>query len=334
MAEFSTADPNAYIALAMQSAQGSLQTGLPKYRFSKYAAGNGFQIVPAVVDLREGGDGLDFGTSYKQRQTVRGQLVFNARPEFVGQLLQIIPGGATWNGASTPAVHTFHANHASNPWAQIMMQFPGSDMKHMFSNVRFTGLSVQWRSGMPIAVRAPFIGINAGASHNLALVASYGGEDTCWVMHNAPSYVLGGVGDSTIEEVTLDISLGIEELQAQSVELDTAVVQNRDVNWTFVKRYQDSALWRQISYGASDGVAPTSLVPTTNLSIRNLYGAGANLRLFLVESGLLSLRDTTLSEFNPDGQTVKYTTNAKALKGATSPVTFTLHNLHASAYAS
>src|SRR5436305_12574853 len=103
----------------MQSGLGSPQTTSSKLRFLKYLSGTDASPDVQVVDVREGGDGLDHGLTYKQKQLARGQVVINARPEGAGQLLALVPGGATWDGASAPAGQVFHTGHASFPWATL-----------------------------------------------------------------------------------------------------------------------------------------------------------------------------------------------------------------------
>src|SRR5690348_11168936 len=112
---FSSADPNAFLAIGMQSALATPQVTAAKMRFMKYLAGNNLTPEQDVVYLREGGDGLDWGSSYQRQIKGTGQFVFNARPEIVGQLFQAMPGGATWGGGSVPATHLFHSGHASFP---------------------------------------------------------------------------------------------------------------------------------------------------------------------------------------------------------------------------
>lgn len=332
MPPFTSADPNAYIALGIQSALGTPQSTPAKFRFAKYLAGNGFQVQPAVVDIREGGDGLDFGTSYKTGIEVSGQIVCYPRPEFLGQALALIPGGATWDGATAaPVGHRFHTNHASHPFATLQIAHPGTDLVHLFSDVRFTGLTFAMRSGQPHQLTMPFRAINVGASSGIALVPSYSTEEF-FMYHHSPSYVLDGVADSTIDSVTLSIALGVEALQAQSIELDDIVVQNRDITFEFTRRYQNSALWKKIMYAG--GVEATSAVATGALNLYNVIGAGAALRSIEIMAGLLSYRSNQLTELNPDGQTVKETVAGKVLKTASAALAIAIKSNHASAYAS
>ena len=331
MPAFTSADPNAYIALGIQSALGSPQTTPAKHRFAKYLSGNRFDIQPAVVDLREGGDGLDFGSTYKSGQEITGQLVCYPRPDFLGQALALIPGGATWAGASAPAIHSFHTNHASHPYATLQIAHPGTDLIHLLSDVRFTGLTLEGRSGQPWMLTMPFQGIKAGASTGIALVPSYALGEEYFLYHGAPSYVIDGAGDSTIESISLSIALGVEPIQAQSIEKDDIVVQNRDINLSITRRYQNSTLWKKIVYGG--GVGPTTSVATGSLQINSpILGAAADMRRFIVNAGALSYRSNVLSELNPDGQTIRETVSAKVLKTASAAVSMTLHNGHASVY--
>lgn len=328
---FSSADPQAYLALAMQSGLGSPQTAATKFRFGKYISGNSFNNDPTLVDMREGGDGLNFGFTYKRQQKVSGTLVFNARPEILGQFLQIGPGGATWSGASAPAVHTFHDAHASIPYATMQMSHPGSDLLHLFSDVVFTGWTIEAEAGTPLKFTAPYTAITMGASTNLALSPSYASEDP-FIYHFGPSYLLDGAADSTIESWRLECRYGVEELQAQSVKLDDVVVQNRDYDFTLVRRYQNASQWAKIAYGG--GKIPTQSVPTGSFKAVNQYGTGATLRYLQIDLGLLSYRNDVLTELDPDGRTIKETITAKPLKTASALCVIQLQNGHASAYAS
>lgn len=326
----SSGDPNAFLAVGMQSALGTPQTAAAKLRFAKYLSGTDAQAELEIVDLREGGDGLDFGFSYKKSQKAIGQLVVNARPEIAGQILQLLPGGATWDSASAPAAHTFHTGHASHPWATLFVQHPGSTLPQMLSDVRFTGFTVEGGAGDPIKLTMPFIAIVHGASFT-ALTPSYALEEPFLFQHN-PTYVLDGSGDTDISGYKIEVGLGIEELQSQAVSLDEIVVQNRDTNVEITRRYESPTLWQKINMGA--GVQATTSVATGAFRADHLYGAAAALRSISFETRLLSYRGLKLTELDPDGKTVMETISAKALKGATHAFFTVLKNAHASAYAS
>lgn len=327
---WSSADPNAFIAMGMQSALGTPQTAAAKLRFAKYLSGTDFQPMLDVVDLREGGDGLDYGYSYKRQQKVTGQIVFNARPEFLGQVLQAIPGAATWDGASAPAAHTFHTGHASFPWSTLILQHPGSSLPALLSDVRFTGITVEAAAGEPYKVTVPFIAIQHGASF-AALTPTYASEEP-FLFHHSPTYVIDGTADSDITGFRITQTFGVEELQSQAITLDEIVVQNRDTDLEITRRYEDATLWKKINLGA--GISPTTSVATGSFRAGVAYGSGAGLRTLDLYANLLSYRQNSLSELDPDGKTIIETIAARALKGATHALFGILKNAHASAYAS
>lgn len=326
---YSSADPNAFLAIGMQSALGTPQVTAAKLRFAKYLSGNNVEPQLDIVNLREGGDGLDWGYTYKRRQMVQGQLVMNARPEIMGQFLQLIPGGATWDGASGPPVHTFHTGHASHPWATILAQHPGSTIPHRLSDVRFTGFTLEMSTGEPWKVTAPFQAINHQASFT-ALVPTYFLEDPILFQHS-PAYLIDGATDTTISGVKITVALGIEDLQAQSVQLDEMVVQNRDISVEITRRYENSTLWKKVYMGG--GLVPTTSVATGSLSLLAQYGAAAALRSLQFDTNLLTYSGDALTELDPDGKTIMETISAKALKGATHALIAIGKNSHASAYA-
>lgn len=324
----SSADPNAFLALGMQSALGTPQTAAAKLRFAKYLSGSDAAPDIEVVDLREGGDGLDFGYTYKRAQKVVGQIVVNARPEIAGQLAQFLPGMASWDGASAPALHNFHTGHASFPWATLFVQHPGSTLPQMISDALFTGITIEGQSGEPEKWTLPFVGITHGASF-AALTPSYASEEP-FVYHYSPTFVLFGAGDDKIMSYTIERGLGIDELQAQKVTLDDIAVMNADTDAEFTRRYVDATIWKTIYMGG--GIAPTTSVATSSFRTDHRYGSGAALRNIEHQLPLLSFRADVLSELDPDGQTVIDTISAKALKGATHTMFTQIRNAHASVY--
>lgn len=332
---FSSADPNAFFGMGIQSALGTPQTTQGKFKFIKYLSGTEVQAQPEIVYLREGGDGLNWGYGYKKSQKSVGQLVFNARPDQLGLLFQALPGGATWAGASLPALHNFYAGHASFPWSTLQIAHPGTSLIHFLSDVRFTGLTIEGNSGEPIKVTAPFVAINHGASSTI-LTPTYGvptGSNDPFVYHFSPSYRLDGSVDTSIGAWKFDVGLGIEELQAQSVTLDEQVVQNQDINVEVTMRYENSTLWKKINMGA--GVSPTTSVPTGSLDVRTGYdGGGAQAtRALQISAYNVGYSSDQLTELDPDGKTVMQTVSGKALaNGATWPLVIALNNGHASAY--
>lgn len=324
----STADPAAFAGLGIQSALGTPQTAAAKFRFSKYLAGTNVALDQTVEDLREGGDGLDFGYSYKSGIKAAGQLVFNMRPEFLGQLLAILPGGATWDGGSAPAIHTMHTGHASHPYGTLQVGHPATSIVGFYGDVRFTGLTLAYEAGKPILVTAPFTAMTIGASSTV-LTPTYYADDP-FLFYNTPTYLLDGASAPGFTGFTVDFALGVEELMSAAITLDDIVVQNRDTNVTVTRRYENPTLWKKVYY--SGGVAPSTNVATGALDLSNAYGAGANLRQFRTIVPLMSYRSNVLTELDPDGKTVMETISAKALKGATSAAILQLTNGHASAY--
>jgi hypothetical protein len=325
MGQFSTADTNAFVSIGMQSAQGTPNTTAAKTRFLKYLSG--FQVSPEmdVVDLREGGDGLDYGSTYKKGMKYTGQLVGNLRPEIAGQLFQLVPANATWDGASAPGMHTFSTISGTWPYATMQVAYPGTSLVHFLSDLKFTGLKIEGAKGEPIKVTMPFTAITFGASSTV-FTPSYPGEPY-FLYHNQPSYLIDGSADSTIDSWSIDLKYGVDELQAQAISLDDIALMNRDCDVQYTRRYQNTTLWKKI--WLSGGVAPSSNVATGSLDVTNLLGT--NSARFVVP--LLSYRGNSLTELDPDGKTVYETVTGKALKGATAMLVAYIGNSHASAYA-
>jgi hypothetical protein len=326
---FSTADPNAFVALGMQSALGTPQTTATKLRYAKFLSGSDFAVMIDKVDLREGGDGLDVGFTYKRLEKVEGQLVVNARGEIAGQLLELLPGGATWDGASSPALHTFHSGHASFPWASIFVQHPGSSIPLMLSNVRLKGFTLEMSSGEPWKLTFPFLAITHGASF-AALTPTYYFDDPI-LFHGNPTYVIDGTADTAITDVTITHSLDVNELQSQAISLDEAPVMKRDTDITIVRRYEAPTLWQKIYYNG--GVQATNVIATGSLRVGARADAAGTRQLDAFVN-LLTYGGNVLTSIDPDGKTVVETITAQALKGATHALIMQLKNGHASAYAS
>jgi len=331
---FSSADPNGFVALGMQSALGTPQVTPAKLRFAKYLSGT-TAPTPAleVVYEREGGDGLDVGFAYKKTEKVPGTLVVNLRPEIAGQLFQLVPGGATWDGASGPANITFHTGHASHPKGTMLIQHPGSLIAQMLSDVQFTGLTIEGNSGEPWKITAPYNAAQYGASFAAVTPTLYG--DAPILFHNlAPSggYLVDGATDTKISHFKFDIALNVEELYAQSIDADDIVVMSRDTTFEFTRRIENSTLWQKVAYGA--GVAPTTSVATGSFQAIAMYGAaGVANRYVNINAPLVAYDTVTIDDLDPDGKTVYETYSGRVLKGATTALIITLGNAHASAYA-
>lgn len=327
---YSSADINAFMAIGMQSGLGTPQTTLSKLRYSKYLSGTNVQNMPEIVPLREGGDGHEWGYTYKQTQKAGGQLVINARPEITGQLLSLAPAGATYTPAAAPSGHNFHNGHASYPWSTFYVYHPGSALTHMLTDVRVGGITVEGESGQPWKLTLPFTAIQHGGSFNTTLaVPSYALEEP--FLFHMGSYQVNGALATGFMSFKLDVAFGIEELQAAAVTLDEIVVQNKDTTIEFTQRFEDPTLWKNIAW--SGGIVPTNSVPTGDFRAVAAYGTGAARRVFDINVPLIGYQTSEFTELDPDGQTVTLTTTGKALKGATSSLVMSLLNNHASAYA-
>lgn len=327
---FSTADPVAFLAVGPQTALGAPQTTAAKFRFIKHLASE-FAPDATVVDLREGGDGLDFGFSYKQKQVYRGQINANLRPEAAGQLLAIAVGGATWGGASAPAVHNFHTNHASFPYFTMIGQHPASQLMHRAWDSKFTGFTVEGDTGNPWRIALPYVSVNHGASF-ATFVPSTALEQP-FLYHGSPTYVLDGTADSTISRFRIVGALGVDELQAQAVTIDDIAVMNRDINVELERRFENPGLWQKIYYGASGNLAPTTAVATGSFRAVSLYGSGGTLSSLDLNIPLLSYRSDGITGIDPDGKTVIESIAGKALAHPSGAFWAQLKNQHASAYA-
>lgn len=328
---FSSADPLAFLGIGMQSGLGTPQTTPSKFRFLRYLTSN-VDVNLTAVDLREGGDGLDYGFTYKQKQVVRGQLAFNIRPEGVGQALALAIGGATWDGGSLPAAHTF-APVASYPWFTLAGQHPGSSLQYFVSDAKFSGFTLDLVGGQPWKLTLPFIGINHGASMNIAATANDAGVDPL-LYHYSPTYVLNGVADTDITEIHISGAYGLDEIQTQAIVLDELPILNRNFSVSLVRRYENPGLWEQVYYGASGNTVPTQSVATGSLRAAAAYGAAGTLRQLDIQMPLISFRNNAFSAIDPDGKTVYEQIDATILKGATSPLIAYLKNAHASPYSS
>lgn len=324
----SSADPNAFLAVGMQTALGTPQVTAAKLRYAQYLSGTDVAASVEVVDMREGMDGLDWGYTYKKMQKAVGQIVINARPELAVALAAGAIGMGTWDGASAPAAHTYHTSHASFPWFTVAAQHPGSTLPQLLTDVLFTGLTIEGQAGEPEKWTIPFIAIGHGASF-AALTPTTFDEDP-FVYHYSPTYVLDGNQATTMLSYKIEIGLGIEELQSWRVTLDDIAVQNRDINFEATLRYVDATRWKAINMGG--GIAPTTSVATGSFRTDHLYGAAAGLRSLQHQLPLLSYRGLTLTELDPDGKTVIETVSAKALKGATHTMFSVVKSGHASAY--
>jgi hypothetical protein len=328
---FSSADPASFVGLGMQSGLGAPQTAAGKFRFSKYLSGTDFGPELDIAQLREGGDGLDIGVVYKRNQKTTGQLVFNLRPEFGGQALQVLPAGATWNGASAPAKHTFGPVGASYPYSTMQIAFPATNIVHFLSDIRFTQFLLEMSAGEPLKVTLPFTAIQHGASSTILTPTYYG--DPFFLPYESPTYLIDGAAATGFLGAKLTHQLGVEEIQAApGLLLDDIIVQNRDSDLQLTRRFENSALWLKIYEGGA--VSPTTSIATGSFEMKQFHVSGGATSSVRFVAPLLAYESNKLSELDPDGKTIIETIDAQILKGATTAWFIELENAHASAYLS
>jgi hypothetical protein len=211
------------------------------------------------------------------------------------------------------------------------MQFPGSALVHMLSDVRFTGFDLEGAAGEPWKLTMPFTAINHGGSINSSLaVPSYAFEDP-FLFQSNPTYVIDGAAATGITGFKISHGVGVEELQSQAVTLDDIVVMNRDITLEITRRFESAALWQKIAW--SSGIVPSINVATGAFRADSAYGSGGNARSISLQANLLNYEGADFGELDPDGKTVIETINAQVMKGATHALIALLSNAHASAYA-
>lgn len=325
---FSSSDVNSFAAMGIQTAKGTPQTTAAKLRYPRYISGIEESPEQEIVDVREGGFGMDYSFSYRKSIKGAGQLVAYGRPEILTPVLGWAVGGATWNGGSSPAIHEFHTGHSSYPFSTLFQQHPGSALAKMYTDARAAGLTLELLAGEPFKVTVPWTSLAAGASF-AALTPTYFSDEPFMFFHS-PSVLLDGVLDQTVSSVKLTQAVNLEELQAQAITLDELVPQTRDLDIEVVRRFENAGLWQKIYYGASGGVAPTWAVSTG--SLRGVWAyPGSPTPVFDLFASLISWRSNAITGVDPDGKTVYETLTGRLLKGATHSAVIKLSNVHASA---
>lgn len=328
MTSFNTSDPNAFIAFGIQAAQGTAQTAAAKLRYPRYLSGVEAAPEQEIVDVREGGFGMDYSFSYRKQIHGAGQLVHFLRPDETGLALAWALGAATWAGASDPAVHLFHTNHASYPFGTFFAQHPGSDLAMIYKDARAAGFTLELMAGEPGKLTIPWLSLQEGASF-AALTPTYINEQP-FMYFNAPSILLDGTLDTAIESVKVTQAVNLEQLIAQAITLDDAVPQTRDLDIEIVRRYQNPSVYLKV-YN-SGGITPSWSVATG--SLRGVWKyPGAPTPAFDLHAPLISYRGAAITGLDPDGKTVKETITGRLLKGATHSLIVQLSNNHPSAYA-
>lgn len=325
---FSTSDSNAFMAFGIQTAKGTPQVTASRIRFQRYISGVEESPEQEIVDVKEGGAGLDYSFSYRRKIMGRGQAVFFSRPEILGQGLAWALGAASWSGGSSPATHTFHTTHGSYPFSTILAQHPGSDIAKIYVDARAAGFTLELSAGEPHKLTIPWTSLQVGASF-AAVTPTYFAEEPFMYFH-APTITIDGTQDSSVESIKFTQAVSLEELQAQAITLDELVAQARDIDVEVVRRYEVNAQWRKVFL--SGGVTPSWSVGTG--SVRGLWRyPGAPTPSFEIHAPLVTWRQSAITGLDPDGKTVRETLSGRVLLGATHALIAMLCNTHASAYA-
>lgn len=333
---FSTNDPNAFAALGLQSAKGTPQVTAAKLEYLRYISGVEEGPEKDVVDVREGGGGLDYRHTFARRVNGAGQLVSFMRPESLGQLLAFGLGGASWLGASEPAAHHFHSGHASYPYASIFHAHPGTSITKMYSDAMAAGITIELMTGELSKITVPWQSLRVGASH-AALSPTYAvspthGEEGPFHYFDSPTIMFTGAQDTTIESVKFTAAVNLEFIQAQSITPDHLVPITREFDFEMVRRHEDKALFQSVYYGGSAAIAPSRDIATG--SLRAMFMQPHSLATPILDffAPLISYRSLGITGLDPEGGVVKETLAGRLLIGATHSLIAKVSNLHASAY--
>lgn len=336
MAEI-TGGQSAYVAIAKQSAIGTVQTSAAAFVFAKYLNGTDIQPTEEYLGpVREGGDGLDERFDIQVAHRARGTLVVNARPDITGMIFSAFFGAglggnaaSAWGGASSPATHVFQFPVGGRTtYYTIVVQHPGGTLTQVLADARCVSLNVTSQNRQPVQLNTSWVGRTIGASYTTALTPTYEGGDVFGFWNASMTFPFNGSAASYISQYAVNAAINVDEdLFTQGLNLVDVVDLTRSVTVQLDEIYQNASNYLFVEF--KGGPVATYTLAT---AVFKVCHALPNSRSFSIEANLVRMGDSVLTPIDPDNKTVYLQHAGVPLAGATSSLVAFVANAHASNY--
>jgi hypothetical protein len=320
MPGFSTNQPGDYIAFGAQSAKDVEAT---TFYFLKHLSGSGLEIDPDTQTVREGGDGMEIGYSYRSMVKADGALIAAARPEITGRF------GAGVLGSDSPTVVTastgigaivdhFQAPQASVPYHTVEELWADERVRH--TNVVFTQLDVEFEAGGPLKLTAQAMGggTTFRPTDSAKTPVRESGKP---LFYPGASLVITGASGAKITKGKTSFKRTVDDsIQTTGLGREDVVPLTFDVEADLTVKYEDATLWRRANFGGGT-VVPVDLA-TIALSLTAMRASlGVQ-----VENPLLEVTGAKVNRLDPDGKTMFVDVAARSVKSGTYPFWMRVRN--------
>ena len=332
-----TGGASTYIAIAKQSAKGTVQSTAAAFVFAKYLNGTDIQPIQEYLGpIREGGDGLDHRFDQQVAHRARGTLVVHGRPDIVGMLSGAFFGGglggnaaSAWNGGSAPAIHSFQFPPGQRTtYYTVVVQHPGNTLVQVLSDARCIGLNFEAQNRQPLRITSEWIGIQMGASFGTALTPTYETGDVYGFWNASFTFPFNGSAASYVTRYAVNAQIETDpDLFAHGLVMADIVDLGRTIEVELDEIYQNASNYMFIEY--KGGVSPTFTLATGVFKISHVLSTTRSMTL---DANLVRFGDTRLTAIDPDNKVVYAQHSAIAFAGATSSLVSIQNNGHASNY--
>lgn len=328
---------SSFIAIAKQSAKGTVQVTPAAFVFAKYLNGTDLQPMQEYLGpVREGGDGLDFRFDQQVAHRARGTLVVHARPDIMGMLGGAFFGAglggnaaSSWTGASAPATHIYQFPLGGRTtYYTVVVQHPGGTLTQVLSDARCIQMNMEEAARQPLRVTTEWVGIQMGASYGVALTPAYESGDVYGFWNASITFPFVGSAASYVTRVGINAQIDIDpDLFTSGLFMADIVDLGRNVEVEVDEIYQNATNYMFIEN--KGGAGATFTLATGALRLGHVLNASRSLGL---DCMLLRFGDTRLTAIDPDNKVVYAQHSAVAFAGATSSLIMSLSNGHASNY--
>lgn len=335
-----TGGVSAYVAIAKQSAIGSMQTSAAAFVFAKYLNGSDIQPVEEYLGpVREGGDGLDERFDIQVAHRARGTIVVHARPDITGMMFSAFFGAglsgnpaSAWALASAPATHQFQFPVGGRTtYYTVVVQHPEGTLTQAMQDARMTSLAVTSQNRQPVVLNTQWVGRQIGASYTTALSPTYESGDVFGFWNASMTFPFTGSAASYISQYAVNAAINVDEdLFTQGLTLVDIVDLTRSVTVQLDEIYQNASNYVFVEF--KGGPVATYTLATAVFKVAHAITAASGPRSFSIEANLVRMGDSVLTPIDPDNKSVYLQHAGVPLAGATSSLVAYVANAHASNY--
>lgn len=307
-----TNEPSNYIGFAKQTDKDTEGT---TFWFVKHQDGSGFEVDEDVTSEREGGDGQEVGLRYKTAISPDGQVVGNARAQFLGRIAAWTLGCDNPSVTASPLTHHRIIPAATLPYITVE-QFWADSVERSSAN-QFTGFQLEAESGGAWKVTANFISGGSVYERPAASALTPSRETGRPLFFPGGSYVIEGAGNTKVTKIKVGAARAVDaDIRTTGLNREDVVPLNQDYDVDFTLKYEDRTLYRKVKYNSGSQINIPYL--STGAFAMHLFAQPSF--PFQLLMPFIEYVGARVNKLDPDGKTMYLDVAAMTLKSGTYPM--------------